>query len=208
MKYENTELYFLEKDLLRNFGEELGKRIFQGASKLYTELAVTTDYKNSPTYERQLRRLVYPVIAYYKTLLVFGYRAPAALGLVRNETQKAAAETGRVLASQMRPVFPFRAFRGNIKNFIEYKFPSCGWKTKNLRVKGNNIDFDVQECLYDIITAKFGCPELCTVFCDYEAKAWEGLLPQVVAERGGTIATGHEVCDFHFRKGSRRAKKE
>ena len=58
--------------------------------------------------------------------------------------------------------------------------------------------------MYHVITAKFGCPELCTVFCDYEAAAWEGLLPQVVAERGGTIATGHEVCDFHFRKGSRK----
>ena len=204
MNYEDTELYFLKKDVLRNFGEELGGKIYQGASKLLTELAVTTDYKNSPTYERQLKRLVYPVIAYYKTLLSFGYRAPAALGLVRNETKKAAVETGETLSNQMRPVFPFRAFRSNIKNFIEYKFPSCGWQTANLSVKGKNIDFDVKECMYHVITAKFGCPELCTVFCDYEAAAWEGLLPQVVAERGGTIVTGHEVCDFHFRKGSRK----
>ena len=117
MNYEDTELYFLKKDVLRNFGEELGGKIYQGASKLLTELAVTTDYKNSPTYERQLKRLVYPVIAYYKTLLSFGYRAPAALGLVRNETKKAAVETGETLSNQMRPVFPFRAFRSNIKNF-------------------------------------------------------------------------------------------
>lgn len=58
MEYEKTVLYFLEKDVVRNFGEEQGNKIFQRASKLYAELVVTTDYHKSPTYERQLRKLV------------------------------------------------------------------------------------------------------------------------------------------------------
>ena len=63
MNYENTDLYFLKRDALRVFGDEEGKQIYDRASKLYTELAVTTDYQGSRTYEIQLKRLVYPVIA-------------------------------------------------------------------------------------------------------------------------------------------------
>ena len=200
MNYDNTELNILQKDLLRQFGDEEGKKIFNRSAKLYAELSVTTDYKNSSTLERQLKGLVYPVIAYYKTLLAFGYKVPNALGLVRTETEKAAAESGGVLAAQMRPVFPYRAFKRNIKNFIEYKFPSGGWSCTDLHTRGK-ITFRIRQCLYYSITAKFGCPELCEVFCDYERKAFAGLAPKIVCERHGELATGCDSCDFCFRKG-------
>lgn len=208
MEYEKTVLYFLGKDVVRNFGEEQGNKIFQRASKLYAELVVTTDYHKSPTYERQLRKLVYPVIAYYKTLLAYGYREESALGLVRSETEKAAKESGERLASQMRPVFPYSAFKRNIRNFIEYKFPSSGWVTEGLQVKGKQIGFKVTKCLYVTMTLKFGCPELAQIFCEFEQIAFEGLLPQVVCERGGVIARGYDSCEFCFCKGERSKKKK
>ena len=206
MNYEKTELYFLQKDLMRRFGDEEGQKIFSRASKLYAELSVTTDYKNSATLERQLKRLVYPVIALYKTLLAFGYKIPNALGIVRTETEKAARETAGVLANQMRPIFPYRAFRRNIRNFMEYKFPSGGWKSAGLCVRGKKISFRIEHCLYYSITEKFGCPELCGVFCDYERAAFGGLRPQVEFECGGMLANGHEFCDFRFLKGSKRSR--
>ena len=201
MNYDKTELNFLEKDVLRAFGEQEGSRIYARASKLYTELSVTTDYLKSPTYERQLRMLVYPVIAYYKTLLAFGYKTDAALGLVRNETEKAADSCAEVLANQMRPVFPFHAFKRNIKNFIEYKFPGKGWSVSDLKARGRRIRFCIRECLFCTVCKKFGCPELCEVFCDYERDAFgKGLRTALAFECGGSIATGHEKCDFTFTK--------
>lgn len=201
MNYDKTELNFLEKDVQRAFGEEEGGKIFARASKLYAELAVTTDYQKSATYERQLRKLIYPVIAYYKTLLAFGYKTESALGLVRNETQKAAEAAADVLAGQMRPVFPFHAFKRNIRNFIEYKFPGIGWKVDDLKARGRHIHFCVRECLYCSICKKFGCPELCEVFCDYERQAFgKGLGSAMSFDCGERIATGHEKCDFRFTK--------
>lgn len=208
MNYDNTDLYFLKRDALRAFGELEGAQIYARASKLYTELVVTTDYQKSRTYESQLKRLVYPVIAYYKTLLAFGFRMDAALGLVRNETEKAAKESGQKLADQMRPVFPYRAFKRNIKNFIEYKFPARGWKSSGLRARGAKITFQIDECMYYSITQKFGCSELCLVFCEYERLAFAGLAPQVIFECGGTLANGHDACSFCFHKGTRRDKAE
>lgn len=126
MNYEKTELNFLEKDVIRAFGEEEGRKIFSRASKLYAELCVTTDYQKSPTFERQLRTLVFPVIAYYKTLLAFGYKTAPALGLVRNETEKAAEACAEVLANQMRPVFPFHAFQAQYQKFYRIQVSGHG----------------------------------------------------------------------------------
>ena len=164
MNYEDTDLYFLQRDAQRAFGDEEGNKIFRRAAKLYAELVCTTDYQNSQTYESQLKRLVYPVIAYYKTLLAFGYRTDAALGLVRNETEKAADECAERLAAQMRPIFPYHAFRRNIKNFIEYRFPARGWKSEGLAARGSLISFRIAGCLDYEVTKEVRGNERSLVF--------------------------------------------
>ena len=201
MTYEKTELNFLERDCILQFGEKDGAKIFRRAAKLYAELVVTTDYRKDELLERQLKRLVYPVIAYYKTLLAEGYREPNALGLVRNEVEKAAKESGDILHAQLRRHFPYLAFKRNIKNFMAYKFPAGEWGCTSPKTKGGKITFQVQRCLYYDISHKFGCPELCHVFCEYEHIAFKGLGPKIVCSRAGELATGHEVCDFCFKKG-------
>lgn len=201
MVYEKTELNFLERDCILQFGEKGGARIFRRASKLYAELVVTTDYKNDRLLEKQLKGLVYPVIAYYKTLLAEGYREANALGLVRTEVEKAAKNSGDILHAQTRKHFPFHAFRRNIKYFMAYKFPAGEWGCTPPKAKGGKVSFQIKECLYYTITRKFGCVELCPVFCDYENIAFKGLGPKIVCEREGELATGHETCKFCFRKG-------
>ncbi len=202
MGYEQTEFDFLERDLRMRFGDEDGAKIFADASKLYTELAVTTDYHNSMTLERQLKRLVFPAIALYKTLCLHGYRHASALGVMRTVIERAAWHTGDILAAQMRKIAPFHAFKRNIRNFMEYKFPSAGgWRCSGLNTKGKSIEFCIEECLYRTITARFGCPELCGVFCDYEQAAYAGLRPQIVFSCGGRLSEGKEFCSFSFKKG-------
>lgn len=208
MIFDETDLSGLQASCIARFGEEDGTRIYHRTVKLYGELVVTTDYKNSHTLERQLKRLVYPVIAYYKTLLAYGYRKSTALGLVRYETDKAAEESGAILSAQMRKIFPFRAFRRNIRNFIEYKYPAGGWKSGDLHTGARNISFRIHECMYKSIAEKFGCPELCTVFCDYERRMFGGLRPQVEASCDCSLAEGHDYCEFRFRKGHRPGRKK
>ena len=201
MTYEKTELYFLRRDVLLQFGEEEGEKIFARASKLCTELIVTTDYKGSAALEGQMRRLVFPVIAYYKTLLAFGYKKSAALGLVRKETEKAAKECAEVLANQNRKIFPYLAFRRNIKRFMESKFPKKGWNYADFSKKGKKISFRITACNYFEVTKKFGCYELCKVFCEYEKIAFAGLSPKIDFSCGGVLADGHSCCEFCFEKG-------
>ena len=106
-------------------------------------------------------------------------------------------------AAQMRKFFPFLAFRRNFSNFIEFKFPSAEWKVTNLRKGGWKLTFRVERCLYCQIAAKFGCEELSTVFCDYERVAFAGLNPKIGAECNGSLADGHDYCEFVFTKGKK-----
>ena len=62
--------------------------------------------------------------------------------------------------------------------------------------------------MYKSIAEKFGCPELCTVFCDYERRMFGGLRPQVEASCDCSLAEGHDYCEFRFRKGHRPGRKK
>lgn len=76
-----------------------------------------------------------------------------------------------------------------------------GWKVTDLKARGRKITFYVRECLYCTICKKFGCPELCEVFCDYERAAFgKGLGSVMEFECGGRIATGYDKCEFKFTK--------
>ena len=209
MDYGSTELDFLERDLRMRFGDAEGAKIFADASKLYTELAVTTDYRGSKTLELQLKRLVFPVVALYKTLCLHGYRKASALGVMRTVTERAARHTGDILAAQMRKVAPYRAFKRNFRNFMEYKFPPAGgWKCGKPDLRGGRIGLHIEECLYRTMTARFGCPELCAVFCDYERISFAGLLPQIKLSCAGSLAEGCEHCAFSFATGTRPRRGE
>lgn len=141
MNYDNTDLHFLHRHCIKRFGEEEGEKIYFRASKLYAELVVTTDYQNSAEAERQLKMLIFPVIAYYKTLRAFGYTEDSALGYVRLETEKAARNCADVLADQKRKLFPFHAFKRNIKKFMASKFPAPACKYADLCVRGKRSPF-------------------------------------------------------------------
>ena len=205
MNYDNTDLHFLHRHCIKRFGAEEGEKIYLRASKLYAELVVTTDYQNSAEAERQLKMLIFPVIAYYKTLRAFGYAEDSALEYVRLETEKAAKHCADVLADQKRKLFPFHAFKRNIKKFMASKFPAPACKYADLCVRGKKISFQIKQCIYRGISIKFGCPELCTVFCEYERIAFAGLGPHIVSERGETLPEGHDRCEFAFVKGANKS---
>jgi len=48
------------------------------------------------------------------------------------------------------------------------------------------------------LTKKYGCPELCTVFCENDDISFRGLMPKIRFERKGTLGQGADKCDFHL----------
>ena len=183
------------------FGEEKGNKIYFRTAKLYSELSVTTDYKNSEASERLLKRLIFPVIAYYKTLQYYGYQEKIALNFTRCEVEKAAAGCARVLSDQMRKILPFHAFKRNAHRFLGSKFPAAVFQRSALSLRGGRISFRIDSCFYNLIAQKFGCGELCELFCEYERISFAGLAPKIVCSRTATLCEGCDFCDFAFTKG-------
>ena len=128
-------------------------------------------------------------------------RQREALEYVREEVKKAAKNCAEILDAQKRRFFPFHAFKRNIKKFMASKFPSADWKCTPPKARIGKVSFRVKECLYYKISKKFGCPELCFIFCEYEEEAFKGLAPAIGSRREGALATGHEACAFTFFKG-------
>lgn len=60
------------------------------------------------------------------------------------------------------------------------------------------IHFDLHRCIYNDLTKEYEFPELCTVFCENDDIAFNGLMPKIRFERNGTLGQGMNKCDFHL----------
>ena len=200
MKYDETAYPFLRDDCAELFGTEKGTKIFDEAQKLFEELQVDADYRNSDAIKRHMQCKIFPLIAYYKTLLENEFTSEQALDYARKESAKVANQ--KKLDNEKLAKMPctYFLYRLGVKGHMKKNFPAEGWDLEWVELSGKEIHFDMKSCVYHEMTVKHGCPELCTVFCENDDIAFSGLFPKIRFERGGTIGQGAERCDFHFVK--------
>ncbi len=201
---ENTKLYFLEKDILKKFGEEKGKEIYLKVEELYSKYISTIDPNGNESLNNHLITNLFPTMAYYKALRDSNYNTDDALSYVREETKKS-AEAKR-LENQKMSKMPcaYLMYRLAVKGVIKKSFPDEAFKTEWICCNGKEIHFDFHKCIYNDLTKEYGCPELCTVFCENDDIAFSGLMPKIRFERKGTLGKGMDKCDFHLIKNKRK----
>ncbi len=200
MKYNETTYPFLSDDCVELFGDENGAKIFDEAQKLFKDLQASADYRGSDMIKWHMQCKIFPLIAYYKTLISNGYSTEQALGYARKESARVA--NLKKLDNEKLAKMPFTYFmyRLGVKGHMNKNFSAEGWDIEWVCNNGKEIHFDMKSCVYYDMTVEHGCPELCTVFCENDNIAFSGLLPKIRFERGGTIGQGAERCDFHFVK--------
>lgn len=198
MTIEQTTLPFLREDCARVFGTERGGALFRAAEAQYQALLEQTGGEQNPTLQEHFQQKLLPPMAYYRALRDAGFAEAEALAHVRQETQKAARIRGEGMRKMARLPFAYTIFRMGTRSFMKKAFPEEGWKTEWVRCDGQEIHFNLHTCPYWELTRRFGCPELCTVYCENDDIAFSGLLPKVRFARTGTLGTGASCCDFHF----------
>ena len=60
-------------------------------------------------------------------------------------------------------------------------------------------DLTIKKCLWHDACVRFGCPELCRLFCDVDDVTYGGLR-KIAFTRTKTLGYGGDCCDFHFYK--------
>ena len=77
-------------------------------------------------------------------------------------------------------------------------YPEEYWGTEMILDSDRAVAFNIRNCIYWDACQKYGCPELCEIFCKSDFVAMEGVSPQIRFGRTQTIGTGGSCCDFSF----------
>ena len=198
--FKNTKLFFLEADILHEFGEENGQKLYLKVKKLYNELISSANLGDSDAIKYHLTTNLFPTMAYYKALIESGYNTDVALSYVRKETKKAAEIKKLENQKITKMPFTYLMYRLAAKGVIEKNFPYEAFETEWVCCNGKEIHFNFHRCIYNDLTKEYSCPELCTVFCENDDISFNGLMPKIRFERKGTLGQGMDKCDFHLIK--------
>ena len=201
MTMDETTLFFLHEDCVKEFGAEQGELLYRSAERIYQELLDGADDKGSEVIQEHLQKKLFPPMAYYKSLLAGGHSKDDALLYVKKETRKAAAVRKEEMQGLAKMPFAYTVYRMGVKKHMKKNFPDEGWETEWVCCSGKEIHFNLRRCIYWDLTNLYGCPELCCVYCENDDISFSGLLPKIRFQRSGTLGTGALCCDFHFVKG-------
>lgn len=206
MYFENSKYKDMKKVCINRYGETKGNNIYENAEKYYKKFLDDADYRNSEVIKDHMVNNIFPVLAYYMSLLDEGLEQSAAYDNVLLETQryaKIAKDKYKTLGSMIGAFFIFRLF---VKKIMSKNFPNEGWETEWVKSDGKEVSFNLKRCVYHETVDRYGHPELCTVFCKNDTTSFSGLLPKIRFERSGTIGEGKKLCDFHFINNKGRIK--
>lgn len=179
---------FLESEFSAREGEEL----FARQDKILLAMVRELQEKDKSRY-KTLAQTIYPRIALYKALQE---------ALPENEKYQvmrkymldvvAAAKHKATARMEIVPGF-FYIYRA-----VFLKIMRTTTLQESTQSKGKGFyDITLTRCLWRDACVKYGCPELCTLFCDVDDVTY-GNLRKIGFTRTKTLGYGGDCCDFHF----------
>lgn len=173
MDYKETHISFLYDDLVKEYGNE------QGRKQLYALMCKKFAYlcekemksENNEINEHVFQRML-PTISMYLTLIENDFTQEEALMIAHKEIQHHARNMAEENAKLKKMPFTYGLFKMFAKSHMKKKYPIEGFTVEWKRNDSNEIHFDIARCLYRDMCEKYCCPELCTVFCQSDITAF------------------------------------
>jgi len=201
MGFDKTFFSYFKNFCIDKFGCDIGELLFTDAENKLSVMMRDADYRNSKYIRWHMDKNMLPAISIYQTFKQFDSTFEMAymytdevLQIFRLKNKKKNQLIGR---------FPFGyyAFKVFCRSVLSKQYPKQGWDIQWIKNDENEICFYMKSCIYVEITQKYGCPELCPLFCKNDDVVLAGYKPAIVFERNETIAKGNNRCDFHFING-------
>ena len=183
----------------QKYGNEKGLCIYNKSEENFQKMRNEADYRNSDMIKWHMTKNIFPVLAYYMSLLEYGFSTENAYKNALEETQKQAMIWKKKNEILGKIPFFYYLLKAACKKAMNKNYPNEGWETEWVRYDHKEIHFNLKRCVYFEVTSQYGHPELCTVFCFNDTTSFSGYLPKVKFERSGTIGEGKKLCDFHFK---------
>lgn len=153
---------------------------------------------DSPVLAGHFERVIGPLIAAYKALLVMGVPDPEEY-LRRLNDARWSPMAGAVGLVSRLPV-PWPVLSRLIRNVMATGFPPVGWEISWVEVSDARVAFDIHGCFYHRVFLHYGLPQLTAQACRGDDVLY-ARLPGARFVRHGTIGRGDPVCDFRFERG-------
>jgi len=171
------------------------ERIFASQSSIYCECVASLTGR-TPNQHKTLTKTILPRVALYKALKADNKLSSQAYDLVHKYMIEVIGmqkyKSTRVL--EIVPGF----YRIYSRSFLKI-MRTTDLQESILEEGKNHYNITITNCLWYNACKDFGCPELCSAFCDVDDITY-GKLRKLGFSRTQTLGKGGECCDFHFYK--------
>jgi hypothetical protein len=151
-----------------------------------------------PVLRLHLNKIILPGLALYQVLLTETDDRAAVLAEIEELFTATFGRFSRVMSLLNTLPDAFTLFRWITRRTLQLGFPPAGWAIEAVQDDEHCIAFDYTRCFYlDVLTA-YGAQELAPLYCKMDDMLYESLPAAIVWHRSGTLAQGHDRCDFRW----------
>ena len=171
------------------------ERIFNAQSSVYSECVASLSAR-TPNQYKTLTKTILPRVALYKALKADEKLSESAYDLTHKYMVEVIGKQKHKSTAVLEFVPGF--YRVYSRTFL--KIMRTTDLQKSTQVEGKDFyNITITDCLWHNACKEFGCPELCSAFCDVDDVTY-GNLRKLGFTRTQTLGKGGECCDFHFYK--------
>jgi len=182
------------KWLKRVIGDD-AERIFNAQSSVYSECVASLSAR-TPNQYKTLTKTILPRVALYKALKADEKLSESAYDLTHKYMVEVIGKQKHKSTAGLEIIPGF--YRVYSRTFL--KIMRTTDLQKSTQVEGKDFyNITITDCLWHNACKEFGCPELCSAFCDVDDVTY-GNLRKLGFTRTQTLGKGGECCDFHFYK--------
>jgi hypothetical protein len=178
---------------LRTVIPDDAERISNAQASIYTD-CVSSLSGTTPNQYKTLTKTILPRVALYKAFLTDENLSGSAYELTHKYMVEVIGlqKYKSTRALEIIPGF----YRIYSRSFL--KIMRTTDLQKSTQEEGKDYyNITITNCLWHNACRQFGCPELCTAFCDVDDVTY-GNLRKLGFTRTQTLGKGGDCCDFHF----------
>ena len=146
--------------------------------------------------QRHLEGQILPGIAIYETLQTVMPK-DRALQTVHGYVEQRARRMKKLFLRLMHIPGLYRIVPGIFASQTPKHFEeSAGFAAAEIQTTNGVWRINMTKCPYHDTCVRYGCPELCSCFCDSDDITYDGLHPKLYWHRTKTLGRGGDCCDF------------
>ena len=182
--------------LEEEYGSEESERMADRAQGRYLQLC-RENHNDSKALKQHTFTRIYPAVVEYETLRKYGISQEKAVWYVREYFIRFAADTVPYLQKLISLTHTERIIPALFQKLPEKGFPpEAGFAYVFPPKEKTQARFNILSCPYMKTCQKYGCPELCTAFCDGDDTGYGNLHRNLRWGRTKTIGRGDDCCNF------------